>query len=82
MTFATFRIALTTMLGAAAFTLSLPAAHAEEQGPVNRAWNSTRQATDTAWDKTKNGSEKAWDKTKKHNNNSRHNTKKRSQKSR
>ncbi|MFT8333921.1 MAG: endoglucanase, partial [Acetobacter malorum] len=69
MTFATFRIALTTMLGAAAFTLSLPAAHAEEQGPVNRAWNNTRQATDTAWDKTKNGSEKAWDKTKEGTNN-------------
>jgi hypothetical protein len=57
--------ALVTMVGAAVFAVSLPAApvHAED-GALTKAWNSTRQGTEKAWDKTKTGTSEAWDKTK------------------
>ncbi|MFT8671288.1 MAG: endoglucanase, partial [Acetobacter orientalis] len=66
MAFMTIRTFATTLLGATAFALSLPAAHAQEQQPsaLGRAWNDTRSATTNAWDKTKDGTVKAWDKTK------------------
>jgi hypothetical protein len=65
MTKQSFATALMTMVGAAVFAVSLPAApvHAEE-GTLTKAWNSTRQGTEKAWDKTKAGTDKAWDKTK------------------
>ena len=65
MTKQSFATALMTMVGAAVFAVSLPAApvHAEE-GTLTKAWNSTRQGTEKAWDKTKSGTTEAWDKTK------------------
>ncbi|MDE7548827.1 endoglucanase [Acetobacter fabarum] len=65
MTKQSFATALMTMVGAAVFAVSLPAApvHAEE-GALTKAWNSTRQGTEKAWDKTKTGTDRAWDKTK------------------
>ncbi|MCP1214131.1 endoglucanase [Acetobacter okinawensis] len=66
MTKQSFATALMTMVGAAVFAVSLPAApvHAEEQGALTKAWDSTRQGTEKAWDKTKSGTTEAWDKTK------------------
>ncbi len=66
MTRQSFATALMTMVGAAVFAVSLPAApaHAEEQGTLTKAWDSTRQGTEKAWDKTKSGTSEAWDKTK------------------
>lgn len=65
MTKQSFATALMTMVGAAVFAVSLPAApvHAED-GALTKAWNSTRQGTEKAWDKTKSGTTEAWDKTK------------------
>ncbi|WP_338332660.1 endoglucanase [Acetobacter sp. LMG 32666] len=66
MTRQSFATALMTMVGAAVFAVSLPAApaHAEEPGALTKAWDSTRQGTEKAWDKTKSGTSEAWDKTK------------------
>lgn len=66
MTKQSFATALMTMVGAAVFAVSLPAAqgHAEEPGALTKAWDSTREGTEKAWDKTKTGTTEAWDKTK------------------
>ncbi|MFT9161145.1 MAG: endoglucanase, partial [Acetobacter sp.] len=65
-----FSSAVLTMMGAAVFACSLPAAHAQttvqpntQQGVLGQAWQQTRSDTSAAWDKTKAGTEKAWDKT-------------------